>query len=212
VIGHRPAIQHLVGLAVFIGLAGCAVTDPTQYFTLGQTERRNIEPRPSTPTSPSSATGTRMVGIGVGPVIMPGYLDRIQVVTRTDADHVELSTFNRWAEPLNEGIARILAEEIAARVPTERIVTFPWRGVTARDIQYQVVVVVLRFDGKLGGDLTLDARWRILDRDGAELAFRRSTVTEAAAGSGYGQMVAAMTRAAVTLGQEISAEIGTVRR
>ena len=79
--------------------------------------------------------------------------------------------FHRWAEPLEDGIGRILAEEIGARVPTERIVMFPWRGVVARIIQYQVVVAVLRFDGRPGGDVTLDTRWRILDRDGKELTF-----------------------------------------
>ena len=55
---------------------------------------------------------------------------------------------------------------------------FPWRGVVARIIQYQVVVAVLRFDGRPGGDVTLDTRWRILDRDGKELLFHRSTVIE----------------------------------
>ena len=156
--------------------------------------------------------GTGTVGIGVGPVILPGYLDRSQIVTRTSADQVELSMFHRWAEPLEEGISRILAEEIGARVPTERIVTFPWRGVVARTIQYQVVVAVLRFDGRPGGDVTLDARWRILGRDGDELALRRSTVIEAAAGRGYEPLVAAMTRALVTLGQEIAAEIKAMPR
>jgi uncharacterized lipoprotein YmbA len=138
---------------------------------------------------------------------MPGYLERSQIVTRTDGDQVELATFHRWAEPLEEGIARVLGEEIGARVPTDRVVTFPWRGIVAKAIQYQVVVAVARFDGRPGGDVTLDARWRILGTGGDELAFGRSTVTEAAAASGYGPMVAAMTRALVTLGQEIAAQI-----
>jgi len=120
---------------------------------------------------------------------------------------VELSMFHRWAEPLQDGIARTLAEEIAARVPTERIVAFPWRGVVARVIQYQVVIAVLRFDGRPGGDVTLDTRWRILGGDGKELVLKRTTVTEAAAGPGYELMVAAMARALVTLGQEMAAEI-----
>jgi hypothetical protein len=152
------------------------------------------------------------VGIGVGPVLLPGYLGRSEIVIRTGADRVELSMFHRWAEPLADGIARTLAEEIGGRVPTDRIVTFPWPGVVARVIQYQVVVAVLRFDGRRGGEVTLDTRWRILGRDGDELAFRRTTVIEAAAGRGYEPMVAAMARAVVSLGQEIAAEIRTLPR
>ena len=115
--------------------------------------------------------------------------------------------FHRWAEPLADSIARTLAEEIAAGVPTERILAFPWRGVVGRTIQYQVVVTVVRFDGRLGGDVTLDTRWRILDREGNELTFKRSTMIETATGPGYEPMVAAMNRALVTLGREIAAKI-----
>ena len=82
----------------------------------------------------------------------------------------------------------------------------------ARALQYRVVVAVLRFDGRLGVDVTLDTRWRILGRDGAELAFRRSTVSEAAAGPGYEQIVAAVTRTLVALGPEIAAEIRAMPR
>jgi uncharacterized lipoprotein YmbA len=214
---NRAVLRRLLGLVASIGLAGCAVSDPTQFYTLGQASANsrtaeNVERTASSSTSRSSVAATGAVGIGVGPVLLPGYLDRSQIVIRTGADRVELSMFHRWAEPLGDGIARTLAEEIGARVPTDRIVTFPWPGVVARFIRYQVVVTVLRFDGRRGGEVTLDTRWRILGRDGDELAFRRTTVIEAAADRGYQPMVAAMARAVVTLGQEIAAEIRTLPR
>ena len=212
-MGRRAVVRRLLGLAASIGLLSCAaVSDPTQYYALDRAAGSSstadgAESRASPSTPPSPVAGTGSVTVGVGPVIIPGYLDRIQIVSRTAAGRVEISTFHRWAEPLGDGIARTLAEEIAARVPTERVVAFPWRGVVARTLQYQVVVAVVRFDGRPGGDITLDARWRILGRDGNELAFRRSTVIETAAGSGYEPMVAAMTRALLALGQEIASEI-----
>jgi uncharacterized protein len=224
VISRRALAGLLLGLAAVFGLASCAVTDTTQYYTLGaataaSTNSRasastaaSTEPRAGAATSRGSVAGSRAVGVGVGPVVMPAYLDRTQIVTRPGADQVEISTFNRWAEPLEDGISRILAEEISVRVPTERVVMFPWRGVVARVIQYQVVVAVVRFDGRPGGDVTLDTRWRILDREGDELLFRRSTVVETAAGRGYEPIVAAMTRAIMALGQEIAAEIRAMAR
>jgi uncharacterized lipoprotein YmbA len=143
---------------------------------------------------------------------MPGYLRRSQIVTRTGDDGVDIAMFHRWAEPLEDGIARVLAEEIGARIPTDRIVMYPWRGVVARGIEYQVVVVVMRLDGRRGGDVTLDTRWRILGNDGTELAFRRSMLSETATGSGYEPMIAAMARTLASLGQEIAAEIRTLPR
>jgi uncharacterized protein len=206
--------RRLLVLATCVGLAGCAVSDPTQYYTLGPLPAPSGESRTSgsTPRSVATETGTGAVGIGVGPVIMPGYLDHSQIVIRTGAGQVELSTFYRWAEPLHDGIVRMLAEEIGARVPTDRIVTFPWRGFVARSLQYQVVLAVVQFDGRPGSDVTLDTRWRILGRDGDELVFRRSTVTEATTGAGYERLVAAMSRAVATLGGEIATEIRSMRR
>jgi uncharacterized lipoprotein YmbA len=209
---HRAVVRRLLGLAASIGLAGCAVSDPTQYYTLGLAGAGSPETRTGASTPRSTVAGPGTVGIGVGPVIMPGYLDRSQIVTRTSGDQVQISMFHQWAEPLEGGIVRILAEEIGARVPTERIVMFPWRGVVARVLQYQVVVAVMRFDGRPGGDVTLDARWRILGRDGDELVFRRFTMSETAGGPGYEPMVAAMTRVLVALGQEMAAEIRALPR
>ena len=208
---HRAVVRRLLGLAASFCLAGCAVSDPTQYYTLGQAAAGSVESRANASTPRSVVAGTGTVTIGVGPVIVPSYLDRSQIVTRTSADQVELSMFHRWAEPLADGIARILAEEIGARVPSERIVMFPWRGTVARAIQYQVVVAVVRFDGRPGGDVTLDVRWRILEGDGKELMLKRTTLTEAAAGPGYEPMVAAMARVLATLGQEMTAEIRAVQ-
>lgn len=210
-MSRRAIVRRLLTLAASLGLASCAVTDPTQYYTLGQAPARSVESTARASTERSNAAGAA-VGIGVGPVIIPGYLDRSQIVTRRGTDHVELSMFHRWAEPLEDGIARVLAEEIGARVPTERIVMFPWWGAVAQALQYQVVIAVLRFDGRAGADVTLDTRWRILGRDGGELAFGRSTVVEATTDSGYEALVAAMTRTVRTLGQEIAAEIRAMPR
>ena len=207
---HRAAmIRRLFALTVSIALASCVgVSDTTQYYALDRAaDSKSTAGRASPSISSSPRAGATGVTIGVGPVIIPAYLDRLEIVTRTAADRVEISMFHRWAEPLADSIARTLAEEIAVGVPTERILAFPWRGVVGRTIQYQVVVAVVRFDGRPGGDVTLDTRWRILGRDGDELLFKRSTMVEAATGPGYEPMVAAMNRALVSLGREIASEI-----
>jgi uncharacterized lipoprotein YmbA len=216
-MNYPSTVRCLLGLATFISVAGCAVTDPTLFYALGQTATssstaKSAESRVAASGWRGRVGGVEPVGIGVGPVIMPGYLDRTQIVTRSGHDRVKLATFHRWAEPLENGIARILADEIGARVPTDRVVMFPWPGIVARAIQYQVVVAVDRFDGSLDGNVTLDARWRILGKNGDELAFGRSTITETVVGPGYDPMVAAMSRTLVALGQELATEIRALPR
>ena len=213
----RWIARRLIGLALSMSFVGCAVTDPTLYYSLGQTTVsaptvRSADSGAVAAGSRGPVAATTPLSIGVGPVIIPGYLDRTQIVTRSGPDRVKLAAFHRWAEPLEGGIARIVADELGARVPTDRVVTFPWRGIVAQAIQYQVVIVVDRFDGSLDGDVTLDARWRVLGRKGDEVVFHRSTITEKIAGSGYDAMVAAMSRTLVALAEEITTDIRALPR
>jgi uncharacterized lipoprotein YmbA len=196
---HASRLAVLLLTAGALALTGCAgVADPTRYYVLSPT-----------PAAPGDAARTAVssAGIGVGPVQIPRYLDRVQIVTRGANDEVEISMYDRWAEPLESGIAQVLADNLAALVGSERIAVFPWRGGVARVLDYQVVVVVLRFDGSRGRQVTLDARWRLLSKDGKELLLKRSTTHEPVTGEGYQPLVLGMNRALVTLAREIAAEI-----
>ncbi len=201
----RPSASRVAILFLTAGaltLAACAgVADPTRYYVLSSS---SVGPNGSPRTPTSSAAG---VAVGVGPVLIPGYLNRAQIVTRSGSDEVEISTYHRWAEPLENGIGQVLANRIGGQVGSERVAVFPWRGGIARVLDYQVAVVVLRFEGSVGGQVTLDARWRLVGRDGQELALKRSTMSEPVTGSGYQSLVMGMNRLLGTLAQEIAAEI-----
>ena len=74
-------------------------------------------------------------------------------------------------------------------------------------LDYQVVVVVMRFEGSPGHQVMLDARWRLLSKDGKELVLKRSTINELVTGNGYQALVLGMNRVLGTLAREIAAEI-----
>ena len=196
---HTTRLTALFLTAGTLALAGCmAVTDPTRYYLLS--------PSPGAPrnVSPAAASGA---AVGVGPVLIPAYLDRVQMVTRGANDEVEISTYHRWAEPLESGIANVLADNLSAHIGSERIAVFPWRGSVARVLDYQVILVVLRFDGSPGRQVNLDTRWRLLGKEGRELALKRSTINEPIDGDGYQPLVQGMNRAIAALAREIGSEI-----
>jgi uncharacterized lipoprotein YmbA len=198
-LGHRPATLGL--LVAALGLAACAsVADPTRYYIL------SAGPAPAaTPARP--ATADVAPTLGVGPVLVAGYLDRNAIVTRTADGQLDVSMYHRWAEPLDLGVAQTLVNDLAVRLGTERVLVFPWRGRFERALDYQVGVVVMRFDGTLGRDVTLDARWRVTDRAGGEIALKRSTITQPVSGNGYPALVTGMNQAVASLGREIAAEV-----
>ena len=195
----RPRrVARLLVTAGVLALAGCmSVADPTRFYVLSTTSTR--EPAP--PVADSS------VAVGVGPVLIPGYLDRVQIVTRDANDQVTVATYDRWAEPLDSGIAQVLADDLGAHIGSERIAVFPWRGGIARVLDYQVAVVVLRFEGWPGRQATLDVRWRLVGKDGKELALKRTTLNEPLAEEGYQPLVQGMNRLLASLAREIGLEI-----
>jgi uncharacterized lipoprotein YmbA len=200
---HRHVFAALVLSALVIWMAGCAgSSDPARLYVL--------TPGPESSVALSSAVTACSPAIGVGPVRLPGLLDRPQIVTRRGADEITQAEFDRWAEPLADTVPRVLAENVAALQKTDRVAIFPWDP--AQSIQYQLVVDVMRFDGAVGGDVVLDARWRILAADGKELAVNRSVLTQPTGRTGYQAVVTAMSRALALFGREIATTLGTLPR
>jgi uncharacterized lipoprotein YmbA len=185
-------------LAILLcGMAGCADSQATRLYLL-------------TPTTVGNRTGAdeRNLSIGIGPVDLPPLLDRPQIVTRRGPGEVERAEFNRWAEPLGDSVPRVLASDLASQLGTDRVEALPWEA--SGRFQYQVVVDVARFDGVMGKQVVLDARWRVVGRDGRELVVRRSVLTEATDGASYQALVTSMSRALGALSQEIASALTAV--
>jgi hypothetical protein len=156
----------------------------------------------------ATAADSRSVTIGVGPVRLPGYVDRAPLVTRRGAEEIDVADLDRWGEPLADGVPRIIADNLAALMPAARIALFPWSG--SRAPQYQVVVEVARFDGPLGGALVLDARWRVIGSDRRDPSEHRFSVAEPTGAPTYPALVAAMSRALDGLSREIAGVLKTL--
>jgi len=159
-------------------------------------------------TTAKQAEGpVKSIPIGVGPVTLPGYLDPLRIVTRVRPDTLEAAPDDGWSEPLDRALPRVLGEDLALLIPVERTAVQPTRK--DRKVQYQVVVEISRFDGPLNGELSLVARWRLLDGTAKELANKETKVlrpaggTYAAIAAGYGLMLEG-------LGRAIAAEINAL--
>ena len=190
-------VLALGGLALFV-LSGCfSNTPPTQFYLL---------PSPTgVDTAPPASAVQRDLTIGVGPVTVPPYLDRLQIVTRTSRAKLVLADFDHWAAPLQDTITRVLAEDLSLLIPTDRVVLYPWPRTI--DPNYQVTVEVLQFDRGTGSQVVLAARWSLLDRDGKELVMRTSRFSMAAGAPDYEAAVTAMGRTLEALGRDIAATL-----
>ena len=106
-----------------------------------------------TANPPSTAPNARLT-VGVGPVDFPDYLRRLAVVTRVTPNRIELSDEKRWAEPLDKNFTRVLSENLATLLNTQRIEKYPW-PLTSK-VDYQVEIDVQRFETLGDGQTQLD--------------------------------------------------------
>ncbi|MDH3594143.1 MAG: PqiC family protein [Rhodospirillales bacterium] len=200
---HRnpSRLAVLVLAAALLAPAGCAQTQPTDFYILS-----------SLPPSAAASLGADAdkLSLGVGPVVLPAYLDRPQVVALASSNKLQLAEFDKWAEPLQDNFSRVLAENLSILLGTDRVAKLPQRRATA--LNYQVTVEVLRFDADLDGTASLIARWNILGKDGKKsLAMRRSSFTETSEPKGdHEAVVAAMSRAVGNLSREIASTLQTL--
>lgn len=181
-------------LAVVATALGCGSSAATRFYQLSTT------PGDGAPAASSASTPA----LGIGPISLPAYLDRAQVVVREDAHGLELMEFNQWAEPLQDNFVRVFSENLAARVGTDRIALHPWGSTT---VDFRVEVRVIRFECDVTGKCTLAARWMV--DSGGKRQGGASNHEATATGDSVAEMVAAMSRALGAFADEVAAAIKT---
>ncbi len=144
--------------------------------------------------------------IGIGPIKVADYLDESRIVTRTSDNQLVKAEYDQWVGPFKDDFINVVADNIGFLLPTERIYRYPWR--TSVPIDYQVVLDVVRCDGRLGEAAWLVVRWSVFKGPGKKLVkMDRSSIREPAMGADYAALVAAQSRALATLSQEIAQAI-----
>lgn len=150
----------------------------------------------------------RGVAIGVGPVELPQYANRPQIVTGNTSNELHHAALAQWAEPLSDNFARVLAENLSLLLGTDRVSVFPWKGPTP--VEYQVIVEVTRFLGEPGGEVSLVALWSLVGKNGKEvLVSEKSSFSEPTKSQDYEALAAAMSRAVAALSHDIATAIST---
>lgn len=192
----------IIALMVLGGCLGKGTQDPTKYYLL--------QPIASSATWEQTAAEDGGYAVGVGPVRMREYLDRSQIVTRTGENEVNIGLFHNWAEPLRENFSANLANNLSILLETNAIALWPWGGRRVH-VDRQVTVDVIRFDGVLGGEAVLIARWYMLnygeDKKAQEITPKKSTFTAPMEADTYEALVAAMSKTLEDFSREVAAAI-----
>ena len=177
-------------------ILGCNHSPVPHYYVLSAAVDTQVQ---------STRNGPR---IGLGPVTLPDYLDRPQIVTRVAGSRLELSNAHRWAEPLTASFKRALLANLERELPKPDIVVHPWRS--SLTITHQVQIEVTRFDRDSDGAFHLSARWNVSQPGASSAAATQRSDIEfplSAKADDYNAMVGAANGAVAALAAAIAAQL-----
>jgi len=194
----RTILTMVLGM---LALPGCgllsAPTDSTRYAVLASLDELPGEAAPGVAAQNSS------VRVGLGPVTLPEYVRRPEIVSRVNGTRIVLSATERWAEPLDEALVRVLAIDLERSLGVGRIVDYPWYECD-RPAQ-QIEIAFSRCERDETGNVVVVARWSLRDLEGGTAPIEKdSRIVRETTGSGGASTALALSQALAELSREIA--------
>jgi uncharacterized lipoprotein YmbA len=140
----------------------------------------------------------------VGPVTIPEAVDRPQLVVRHNSVRLVALEQERWAEPLREGISRVLSDAITTKLPNVSATSFAATPNARWDMR--LFVDVTRFEAIPGERVIIEAYWQLQVTADRKAPDGRSVIVKAVQGGpqDYDAIVAAQAAGLAEVGAELS--------
>lgn len=186
-----PFAKFALGCLVLLSCS-CGSKDSRSYYLL---------------SAAGSAPASAGLGVGIGPVSLAPYLlERPNLVFQSSPNRLEFSDQHLWAGDLEGDFSRVLATNLGRRMGTGNVRVYPWRK--EGELDYQIVVDVVRFHGTADGETVLEANWRAYRLPAGTLVkSKNTTVSDDLRGDGFEELAASQSRLLDLLAEVISEEL-----
>ncbi len=185
---------------ILILLSGCVALKMDRHYLLSAIK----------PESKSGAQSAPLLLV-LKPLELPNYVKQSEILTRERGSTVSLSKMHRWAEPMINGVERVLIQDLAQRINGE-ILPYAQR-LQAPKIDYFILVNITDFIGTLGQEAIMNVHWQILDgKRQKALHFKHARYREPLADRNYETLVSAQSRLLARLSEDLSGEVENLSR
>jgi uncharacterized protein len=174
--------------------------DPSVFLVLTAAGPAAGEAAPASPGSPF-----RGATLGVGPVTLPPYLERPQLVTRQDATELSVHPHARWSAPLGLLLSEALGEHLIALVGLGHAALHPWSPSAAPSVS--VRVTVQQFEPVVPDAAVLRARWEVLDAGGGRVGEAHSASYRVGSGPTPREAALALSELVAMLARDVAAAL-----
>ena len=193
----RVLIYVILAVTVLSILGSCGTTPPARFYAI--TSTMSALPLEADPTGAI---------VTIGPVQIPEYLDRPQIVTVTGTNELILSEYDLWAGSLKDDINRVLIENVSSFLGGAVSVA-SWK--TPLRNANKVPVSIVRIDALPGKSVTLKAQWTVFAKDSrTPAAFKDATIAEPLTGTDHRSVVAAMSKVVSELSRLVAVSVKQV--
>lgn len=141
---NKKTVSLAAAVTLALLLVGCGSSPPNNYYLLSAHE------------FPAS-TGERP-SVGVGPIKIPEYLSRESMILNRAGNTLHVADLDLWAEPLVDGVQRVVVLNLAGLLNTQDVQSFPWHP--KRAPQYGVKINVLELKAT-AQKVLLTAEWLV---------------------------------------------------
>jgi len=190
----------LLSVCALFMFSACSSSSPVRYFSLNPID---AEFRPD----PDDA-----VMLGLGPIRMPDYLNRSQIVTRGADAEMQVDEFSRWSEPLTTSLLRIVSADVDNLLQGVVVVVFPYEPFVRDQVNYRLVGDINRFEADHLGRIVLEIQWGVANTDGEIVVpVRRNRYqAQASIADDPSTVVAAMNDALAQFSRDIAGKLEAV--
>ena len=180
--------------SLIIVFSGCRTITPSVSYYI-------LNPLTGTAISAAGPDGQRSRTVGVNPIELPGYLNRVQMVKRTGPNELKVFSLHRWADFPDRMIQRVLGDNLQLLMADARVVSAPWSASFRPDAT--VDVTFLELIGTTENEMLLSAMWTITGSGDLSPAHRAS-LSEPIGGAGFDALAAAHNRVLEALCRKIA--------
>jgi uncharacterized protein len=187
----KHCIRHFIVIAfVAVAAVGCA-SAPSRFYTLNSTAKAEGSP-------------TANYAVVVGPVSVPAEVDRPQFTVQVAPNRVAVDEFNRWAAPLGDNIARVIAGDLSVLLGTPRVAAMSLANFNPA---FQVTIDIQKFESVPGKSVSIEAVWVVRKPAGGAAQSGRTIAGETVSSGDYDALAAAHSRALAKVSGDIAAAI-----
>ena len=157
--------------------------------------------------TPSTENITTLIGIG--PIEVADYLNRSQIIyNQTSVTNINgqsdnsltISDNDYWAEPLDKGIARVIALNLTQRDSNRSFTYFPWRADSKPRYSLRIQLNSLT---RINQQATIIATWELMDNDIKKNLQRRNFIRSIPVEPGAKNLAQAYSKLLAELGSEM---------